>query len=71
MGNQVGTAIFQVQSLPAAVGMISTAAGAIPSGQAVVQDGMAPQAYGFSGAAAIFVTWSHVVYNSQQLEVGS
>jgi hypothetical protein len=49
MGNQVGTSIFQVTPLSAAVGMINTAAGAIPAGQAVVQDGMAPQAYGFSG----------------------
>lgn len=56
MGNQAGTAIFQVQALSAAVGMINTAAGAIPSGQAVVQDGMAPQAYGFSGAAATCLT---------------
>ncbi|KAF6262980.1 hypothetical protein COO60DRAFT_530512 [Scenedesmus sp. NREL 46B-D3] len=51
MGNQVGTAIFQVDQLSAAVGTINTAAGAIPAGQAVVQDGMAPQAYGFSGTS--------------------
>lgn len=49
MGNQAGTAIFQVTPLPDAVGMMNTAAGAIPAGQAIVQDGMAPQAYQFSG----------------------
>lgn len=50
MGNAAGTSIFQVGQISAAVGSVNTAAGTIPAGQAVVQDGMAPQAYFFSGA---------------------
>lgn len=51
VGNQVGTAAFQVANVQEAVGVMNTAAGAIPSGQAVVQDAMAPQQYYFSGTS--------------------
>lgn len=49
-GNQVGTSIFQVGTISDSVGMISTIAGNVASGQAVIQDSMAPQQFTFSGA---------------------
>lgn len=52
IGNQVGTAAFQVGTLSPAVGVLNTANGLqVPSGQALVQDAMAPQQYFFSASA--------------------
>lgn len=52
MGNQVGTAAFQVGDISPALGVLNTANGLqIPAGQALVQDPMAPQQYFFSSSA--------------------
>jgi hypothetical protein len=53
VGNQVGTASFMVGALNPAAGLLNTASGVqIQSGQAVVQDAMAPQQYTFSASAS-------------------
>lgn len=52
VGNQVGTAAFQVGTISPAVGVLNTPNGLqIPAGQALVQDAMAPQQYFFSSSA--------------------
>jgi hypothetical protein len=52
VGNQVGTAAFQVGNLSPAMGVLNTANGLqIPAGQALVQDAQAPQQYFFSSSA--------------------
>jgi len=52
VGNQVGTASFQVGNISPAIGMLNAPNGQqIPAGQALVQDSMAPQLYFFSASA--------------------
>lgn len=52
IGNQVGTASFQVGNISPALGVLNAPNGQqIPAGQALVQDAQAPQMYFFSSSA--------------------